>query len=253
MQEVLKENFEWWCDTCEIERNERQQRRSKKHRRAANTNRAGLDGLSQRDLSSTAAPLVGSLTQTCKSSVHTPSGRGTWNSGGKGVIDESGDLFPAPQASRTLAAPATSAAKDPIKPSGKHKLSSDAEESSDRLESEEPQAKRTKDSKGVHDDRVKKLIKHFLEEEVEAENWTEQKWQAVSEKLARHGIQRSRWSIKAWWSREGRSETGFDERQHPLGRKLVTSKQDPEERRKARERRKAKMRQTKGQIEVSDY
>ncbi|KAL9024388.1 MAG: hypothetical protein Q9196_006554 [Gyalolechia fulgens] len=244
---------EWWCHDCEIERNERQEYKIEKHQRGVNTIKAGSGGLSQRDISSTATSLVGSLTQTCKSSIHKPSGRGTWNSGGNGVVDGLGDFFRAPQASKRFAAPTTSAVKDPTKPSKKHKRSSEAEESPDGPESEEPRQKRTKDSQGIHDQHVKDLIKHFLQEEIESGNKTEQKWQAVSAKLAQHGIQRSQWSIKAWWSREGRLETGFDERQNPGGRKLVTSKQDPEERRKARERRKAESRQTRTQTGVSEH
>ncbi|KAL9005049.1 MAG: hypothetical protein Q9188_002156 [Gyalolechia gomerana] len=243
---------EWWCHDCEIERNQRRQYKNEKHQRAINTNIAGFEGLSQRDTGSRATSLIGSLTQTYESSVHKPSGRGTWNSGGNGVADRLGNYFPAPQASKRFAARATSAVKDTMKASKKHKRTPGAEETLDRPESEEPRPKRTKDSQGIHDKHVKDLITGFLQDEIKAGNKTEQKWQAVSEKLAQQGIQRSRWSIKAWWSREGRLETGFDERTNPVGRKLVTSKQDPEERRKARERRKAELRQTGVQTEVGD-
>ncbi|KAL8847027.1 MAG: hypothetical protein Q9221_007912 [Calogaya cf. arnoldii] len=80
----------------------------------------------------------------------------------------------------------------------------------------------------------KRWVVYYLKREVSQRNFTESKWENVSRKLMEHGLRRSKCSIKAWWSRYGREETGFDERQNPNGRSLITSRQDPEDRKKAR-------------------
>lgn len=88
----------------------------------------------------------------------------------------------------------------------------------------------------------KQWVVYYLKEEVSRRNLTESKWDNISRELLRHGLRRSKCSIKAWWSRYGREETGFDERQNPNGRNLVTSKQDPEDRKKARRLKKQRFR-----------
>ncbi|KAI4188310.1 MAG: hypothetical protein L6R41_002221 [Letrouitia leprolyta] len=233
----------WSCHDCKFKRYERQRYNSEKQKRAVITHAANFQVLSKKDAASIAAPEIEELTQSYKTSLQKVLGRGTWNSGGSGVIDGQDDYLQAPKVSEDFVPPATLAVKDTNMVSKKHKRGSEAEESTDRREREEPRAKRTKNSQGVHNQHEKDLIKFFLEEEINTGNRTEQKWQAISEKLAQHGIQRTQWAVKSWWSREGRSETGFEERQNPAGRKMVTSKQDPEERRKARERKKAESRQ----------
>ncbi|KAL8953290.1 MAG: hypothetical protein Q9222_000856 [Ikaeria aurantiellina] len=85
----------------------------------------------------------------------------------------------------------------------------------------------------------KRLVVRYLKEEIGKGNLTEKKWKTIADKLAAHGCRRSQWSIKAWWSRYGREETGFEERKNPHGRSLVTSKQNPEARKRARDRIKA--------------
>ncbi|KAL9584023.1 MAG: hypothetical protein Q9212_002364 [Teloschistes hypoglaucus] len=102
----------------------------------------------------------------------------------------------------------------------------------------ESRSKRTKNSRNTYDDVVTVLVARYVQEEINADNRTESKWEKVSNKLKMHGIERSKWSIKNWWSRCGRHETGIEERQNPTGRKVVTSKQSPEDRKKARERKK---------------
>ncbi|KAL8929630.1 MAG: hypothetical protein Q9172_000426 [Xanthocarpia lactea] len=89
-------------------------------------------------------------------------------------------------------------------------------------------------SKSNYQENEKTLVLRYLKEEVSRRNFTESKWENISQELAGQGFRRSRNSIKAWWSRYGRQETGFDERQNPSGRRLVTSKQDPEDRKKMR-------------------
>ncbi|KAL8923774.1 MAG: hypothetical protein Q9208_004422 [Pyrenodesmia sp. 3 TL-2023] len=114
----------------------------------------------------------------------------------------------------------------------------DEEESTEPSENDQPKKKRKQGVQGVKENE-KALIARYMKVEVDAKNGTESKWQNVADKLrAFHGIQRSGNSVKAWWSRQGRQEFGLDERKNPNGRKLVTSKQDPDERRKARERKK---------------
>ncbi|KAL8787265.1 MAG: hypothetical protein Q9213_002313 [Squamulea squamosa] len=90
----------------------------------------------------------------------------------------------------------------------------------------------------------KKLVLYYLRKEVSRGNLTESKWEKVSRKLVKHGLRRSKCSIKAWWSRYGREETGFDERQNPNGRNLVTSKQNPGDRRNARRLKKQQLKKS---------
>lgn len=123
-------------------------------------------------------------------------------------------------------------------PSPGRKRALEDEESSDSAEDRQPKPKRKKTNQGVKDDHEKQLIARYMQEEIDKNNVTETKWQNIAEKLKRHGFSRSGNSVKAYWSRHGRQEFGMDERRKPEGRKLVTSKQDPEERRKARERKK---------------
>ncbi|KAI4096554.1 MAG: hypothetical protein LQ344_001062, partial [Seirophora lacunosa] len=98
--------------------------------------------------------------------------------------------------------------------------------------------KRRRIFQGIKSDEEKRLIVCYMQEEINDGNVTEKKWSNIARKLKDHGLERSQWSIKAWWSRYGRLETGIDERQKPNEGRLVTSKQDPEERRKARELKK---------------
>lgn len=68
-------------------------------------------------------------------------------------------------------------------------------------------------------------------------NLTEQKWKVISERLAaRFGFFRSNIAVKNFWSRQGRALTGVDERRNPNPDKMVTSKQNPEQRKRARQR-----------------
>ncbi len=87
----------------------------------------------------------------------------------------------------------------------------------------------------------RKWVVYYLKGEVSRGNLTESKWDKVSRELVKHGLKRSKCSIKAWWSRSGREETGFDERRNPNGRNLVTSKQDPEDRKNARRLKKRQL------------
>ncbi|KAL8699187.1 MAG: hypothetical protein Q9224_001524 [Gallowayella concinna] len=102
----------------------------------------------------------------------------------------------------------------------------------------QPRKKRKLSSQSAYKEEEKKWVVHYLKMEVVSRNLTESKWENISKELARHGFARSKCSIKAWWSRYGREETGFDERQNPTGRNMVTSKQHPADRKKARQLRK---------------
>ncbi|KAL8900719.1 MAG: hypothetical protein Q9192_000920 [Flavoplaca navasiana] len=100
-------------------------------------------------------------------------------------------------------------------------------------------------SQSNYTEEEKQWVVYYLKGEVSRRNLTESKWDNISRELLRHGLRRSKCSIKAWWSRYGREETGFDERQNPNGRNLVTSRQDPEDRKKARRLKKQRF---KGKI-----
>lgn len=114
----------------------------------------------------------------------------------------------------------------------------DDQDRSSPQDNKQPKSKRTKTLRNTYDDDVTARVARYVQQEIVAGNHTESKWENVSSKLKMDGIERSKWSIKNWWSRFGRHETGIEERQNPNGRKLVTSKQSPEDRKKARERRK---------------
>ncbi|KAL8694966.1 MAG: hypothetical protein Q9218_000438 [Villophora microphyllina] len=102
----------------------------------------------------------------------------------------------------------------------------------------QPKSKSRKTARTGYDNDAKTWAAHYVQLEIANGNRTESKWERVSEQLKMHGIYKTKWSIKNWWSRSGRCDTGMEERQNPSGRKLVTSKQNPEDRRKARERKK---------------
>ncbi|KAL8722387.1 MAG: hypothetical protein Q9225_001118 [Loekoesia sp. 1 TL-2023] len=228
----------WWCHDCEVELNEWQPSQVHQRDRTLNAKKAEIENLDRKDIKSTPIPSAGSVAQTYTNG-HRLSGRKTWNSGGNGIPADLGgySLTPGPtggSAYPTISEPA----KVISRPSLKAKRAVEDVESSDSPESEEAKPKRKRSSQGINDEHTQTLVVRFLKEEITAGNLTEKKWQAISEKLAKHGINRSQWSIKAWWSRKGRLLTGFDERQNPKGRKVVTSKQDPEDRRRARERKK---------------
>ncbi|KAL8707303.1 MAG: hypothetical protein Q9220_007646 [cf. Caloplaca sp. 1 TL-2023] len=96
----------------------------------------------------------------------------------------------------------------------------------------------TAEAQSTYTTREKRLVLRYLKEEIDKGNRTEKKWKTVAIKLNAHGCRRSQWSIKSWWSRYGREESGFDERKNPNGRPLVTSKQSSEARKRARDRMK---------------
>lgn len=77
-----------------------------------------------------------------------------------------------------------------------------------------------------------------LMQEVLAEgqvNLTEKKWEVISDRLAsRYGFRRSNTSIKNYWNRQGRAQTGVDERRKPNPTKLTTSVQTAQQRKRAR-------------------
>lgn len=120
----------------------------------------------------------------------------------------------------------------------KQKRALEADDSPEPAETNQSNSKRKKSAQSVQDNE-KALIARYVQEEIDKNNYAESKWQNVADKLLKdHSISRSGNSVKAFWSRYGREEFGIDERKNPDGRNLVTSKQDPEERRKARERKK---------------
>ncbi|KAL8764863.1 MAG: hypothetical protein Q9209_007847 [Squamulea sp. 1 TL-2023] len=104
--------------------------------------------------------------------------------------------------------------------------------------SEQPTEKQKQVARTGYGDDEKKWVVHYLKREISRGNYTDSRWVKISRKLLKHGISRSPLSIKAWWSRYGRAENGLDERRNPQGRKLVTSKECPAERRKNRRLRK---------------
>ena len=82
-------------------------------------------------------------------------------------------------------------------------------------------------------EKVRDLMKEVLEEG----HYIEKKWSMISDRLLeRHGIQKGAGSIKMFWSRRGRAEFKLDERKLPNPQKWVTSKQSPEDRKKARQK-----------------
>lgn len=170
------------------------------------------------------------VTETHESGFHGASSPPSWR---RSATDTSS----IPQLIEASTAPAGSRhGKGAAQPPQKQKRAFEAKESPEPAEDDQPKSKRKKANQGVQD-HEKALIARYMQEEIDNRNLTESKWQNVTEKLKSHGIDRSGHSVKAWWSRHGRQEFGIDERKNPHGRKLVTSKQDPEERRKARERK----------------
>ncbi len=86
--------------------------------------------------------------------------------------------------------------------------------------------------------REKELVGILMEEVMNEKqvHLTEKKWEVISDRLASmYGFIRSKTSIKNYWSRNGRLLTGVDERRKPNPEKLVTSVQDPDQRKRARQ------------------
>ena len=100
--------------------------------------------------------------------------------------------------------------------------------------------KRASAGESTYTEEEKSLVLRYLKEEIEKGNHTESKWTIVSEKLKAEGLARSNNSVKMWWSRYGRAETGFEERmpRKHYSRNLVTSHQDPLQRKQARDLKK---------------
>ncbi|KAL9601116.1 MAG: hypothetical protein Q9219_002715 [cf. Caloplaca sp. 3 TL-2023] len=234
-------SFEWQCYDSDNkfvnwDNNERE-----RHSQDKAVHEVKVKGFQYSDTGSTPTLPNGNYAHTSQSSVHEPLGRNTWNSGGDGIRAGPDDYL---LASESMGGVLRSrAAQGNRKPLTRHEFTQEAGEPLGVLRTEEPRLERRRTAQGIHDEDEKALIVRFLKEEISAGNLTEHKWQVISQKLAEHDIKRSQWSIKAWWSRKGRLQTGFDERQNPGGRKLVTSKQDPRDRKRARERKKAGLEQ----------
>ncbi len=68
---------------------------------------------------------------------------------------------------------------------------------------------------------------------------TEKRWEKVRHLLLeRYDISRTHTAIKNYWNREGRRDSGLDERKKPNPNKLVTGVQDPADRKALREAKK---------------
>ncbi|KAL8842686.1 MAG: hypothetical protein Q9170_000461 [Blastenia crenularia] len=227
---------DWLCHDCGEKLVELHQHENKNFRRTKLTNEGEVEKPISTRISGKAMSSAMRSTQILAGETHQPSGRGAWNSGGYGVV-EGRDYTLMSKPVKGLAAPATSRLLKGIpNPPQTNKRALQGEDLSD-LPKDGQERKSRKSSQGIHDKETQALVVRFLKEEIADGNLTEQKWQAISQKLAKHGITRSQYSVKAWWSRKGRSQTGFDERQNPNGRKLVTSKQNPDDRRRARQRK----------------
>ena len=84
---------------------------------------------------------------------------------------------------------------------------------------------------------VRLLMREILSERVY--HRTEQKWPEISRRLlSRYKIDRSKGSIKNHWNRQGRQESGIDERVKRKTPKLQTGYQDPDVRKKERKQKK---------------
>lgn len=82
-------------------------------------------------------------------------------------------------------------------------------------------------------------------------NRTEQRWVVIQDRLHNnHGITRTPTAIKNYWNREGRLSTGLDERNKPRPYAMVTGVQNPEDRKRARQ--KNKLTQQKGDVDGAE-
>lgn len=102
--------------------------------------------------------------------------------------------------------------------------------------SEQPKSSKKQDKTWTA--REKNLVRLLMEEVISEQlvNLTEKKWEVISNRLAsRFGFTRSKTSIKNYWSRQGRAQTRVDERRNPNPNKLITSVQNPDQRKRARQ------------------
>lgn len=101
----------------------------------------------------------------------------------------------------------------------------------------------------------KDLVRLLMEEVINEKqvNLTEKKWEVISDRLAqRFNVARSKTSVKNYWSREGRLLTGLDERRKPNPEKLVTSVQNPEQRKRARQQTARPSKRKRTDVEEDD-
>ncbi|KAL8738622.1 MAG: hypothetical protein Q9181_000618 [Wetmoreana brouardii] len=105
-------------------------------------------------------------------------------------------------------------------------------------EGSQAKSKRQKVSKLSYTEREQELVINYMFEELHNKNHTETKWDNIANQLATHGIVKTKWSIKNYWSRYGRYRSGLEERLKPKSRSMVTSKQKPEDRKRTREQKK---------------
>ncbi|KAL8704674.1 MAG: hypothetical protein Q9201_002168 [Fulgogasparrea decipioides] len=114
-------------------------------------------------------------------------------------------------------------------------------------EGSQPKPKRQKVSKPSYTEKEQELVIHYMLEELANKNYTETKWDNIANQLATHGIVKTKWSIKNYWSRYGRYRSGLEERQKPKSRSMVTSKQNPEDRKRARKQKKREKEQARSE------
>ncbi|KAL9041096.1 MAG: hypothetical protein Q9214_004228 [Letrouitia sp. 1 TL-2023] len=94
----------------------------------------------------------------------------------------------------------------------------------------------SKGSKSRVPDHEQLLIKQLVQEQIDQKNHTEDKWKIISKELkTRYDIERNFTSIKNFWSRYGREKFELDERKIKNPTKMITSTQNPADRKRARE------------------
>lgn len=124
----------------------------------------------------------------------------------------------------------------PVSPSTYRGLA--AQSTSHRVSTRRPAA-RSQGSKSRVPDHEQQLIKQLVQEQIDLNNYTEDKWKNISGALkTRYNIDRNFISVKNFWSRYGRGKFGLDERKVKNPAKMITSTQNPADRKRAREEKK---------------
>ncbi|KAL8972353.1 MAG: hypothetical protein Q9183_000600 [Haloplaca sp. 2 TL-2023] len=129
-------------------------------------------------------------------------------------------------------------------PTGTKRTSEDRDEVLSIHDGSQPEAKRSKRRPTRYTEDEQAMTERYVRYVVSRGNQTESKWAEVRQLLLSEGVDKSPSSIKNYWSRFGRENSKFDERQK-VGKNLITSKQDPENRKRNREQKKHQDQQIK--------
>ena len=196
----------------------------------------------------TNAPFEANLNPPPKSPLEGPSRLSAYQTPSRPTPKVSGFQNPylTPTSSRKPAGPSVMGlgGTDTAAPTGIKRSSEDRDEILSIHDGSKPKAKRSKRRPTRYTEDEQAMTERYVRYVVSRGNQTESKWAEIRALLLSEGVDKSASSIKNYWSRFGRENSKFDERQK-AGKNLITSKQDPENRKRNRRQKKRQEQQVK--------